>query len=305
MTELEREIARAKRDDTHRCASPFLRRDATRHSGPPPPRPLPEQAVAQVAQVLDGLVRRDELIASLDNDTFGWILVNVDTKGATAAAQRAIDAVADADFEFGELSLTVGIADSSQSLHASELLRLAQQAQQSAVAKGGDAVVFNSEQDESVEATPDEQRAVGSTRSRAPVSALMRTLDAVDSVASRHSERVGELAATIAVEMGWSETMVRAIRDAGCLHDIGMLCIPRVDPGEARAADRRGIPGSSSATPHLGGRDGQQDRHAGAGQLGSWTPRALGWLRLPRRPGRPRDPGGREHPCRCRRLGQP
>jgi HD-GYP domain-containing protein (c-di-GMP phosphodiesterase class II) len=72
----------------------------------------------------------------------------------------------------------------------------------------------------------DIRRKMGSTKSRAPIAALLRTLEAVDPAASRHSERVGEFAAQIALEMGWSETLIGAIRDAGCLHDIGMLCIP-------------------------------------------------------------------------------
>lgn len=55
---------------------------------------------------------------------------------------------------------------------------------------------------------------------------LARAIDAADPATSHHSERVGELAGDLAAELGWSETLIAALDDAGRLHDVGKICIP-------------------------------------------------------------------------------
>jgi HD-GYP domain-containing protein (c-di-GMP phosphodiesterase class II) len=63
-------------------------------------------------------------------------------------------------------------------------------------------------------------------RARDVIGALARTIDAMDPATGRHSLRVGDLAALVAAELGWSEGLLRAIREAGRLHDVGKICIP-------------------------------------------------------------------------------
>ncbi|HYA07968.1 MAG TPA: HD-GYP domain-containing protein, partial [Gaiellaceae bacterium] len=55
---------------------------------------------------------------------------------------------------------------------------------------------------------------------------LARAVDARDTYAGSHSERVGELAARIARRLGCEETEVELTRLAGSLHDLGKLAIP-------------------------------------------------------------------------------
>jgi HD-GYP domain-containing protein (c-di-GMP phosphodiesterase class II) len=192
----------------------------------------PTPVLVQVAQVLDGLVRRDEMIAHLDNDSFGWILVGVDHSGSAMAAARAMEAVSSAAFDGGDVMLTVGVADMRHGQSAGAVLRRAQEALTWANKEGIGSIAHYSPGGRDEAGVGPVKRALGTMKPRGPVAAMMRTLDAVDSVASRHSERVGELAARIAYELGWSETLIGAVRDAGCLHDIGMLCIPETILGK-------------------------------------------------------------------------
>jgi len=41
-----------------------------------------------------------------------------------------------------------------------------------------------------------------------------------------HEHRVGEIAASIAAEMGWDANRVEGIRIAGCMHDVGKISVP-------------------------------------------------------------------------------
>ncbi|MDQ3822949.1 MAG: HD-GYP domain-containing protein, partial [Actinomycetota bacterium] len=62
-------------------------------------------------------------------------------------------------------------------------------------------------------------------RYRAAVS-LAKAVDARDAYTGSHSERVGELAARIAVRLGVDPDEVELTRLAGSLHDLGKLAIP-------------------------------------------------------------------------------
>ena len=55
---------------------------------------------------------------------------------------------------------------------------------------------------------------------------LAKAVDARDAYTGSHSERVGELAARIAVRMNADPEQVELIRLAGSLHDLGKLAIP-------------------------------------------------------------------------------
>jgi PAS domain S-box-containing protein/putative nucleotidyltransferase with HDIG domain len=63
--------------------------------------------------------------------------------------------------------------------------------------------------------------------------AMRSTIDAIaiigelrDPYTHGHEHRVGELAAAIAREMGLSPEQTEGIRIAGCLHDVGKICVP-------------------------------------------------------------------------------
>jgi putative two-component system response regulator len=60
----------------------------------------------------------------------------------------------------------------------------------------------------------------------ATLEALVKVVEAQDPWFAGHSLRVAELAASIAAELGRSDEEVELVRDAGRLHDIGMICVP-------------------------------------------------------------------------------
>jgi putative two-component system response regulator len=61
----------------------------------------------------------------------------------------------------------------------------------------------------------------------ATLEALVKVSEAQDPWFSGHSLRVAQLAASIAAESGRSDEEVEQVRQAGRLHDIGMICVPQ------------------------------------------------------------------------------
>jgi HD-GYP domain-containing protein (c-di-GMP phosphodiesterase class II) len=56
--------------------------------------------------------------------------------------------------------------------------------------------------------------------------ALGRRIDALDPTTRGHSERVALFAARLALELGWSGSRVRLLREAALVHDVGKVAIP-------------------------------------------------------------------------------
>src|SRR3954452_20902029 len=54
-----------------------------------------------------------------------------------------------------------------------------------------------------------------------------RAIDALEPTTEGHSERVADLAARLARELGWSPRRSEELREAGRMHDIGKACIPQ------------------------------------------------------------------------------
>jgi putative two-component system response regulator len=61
----------------------------------------------------------------------------------------------------------------------------------------------------------------------ATLEALVKVIEAADPWFTGHSLRVAELAASLAAEIGRSDEEVEQVRNAGRLHDIGMICVPQ------------------------------------------------------------------------------
>jgi len=229
LAQLDREMVRGNRTGTTLSVAMLdidRYRRVSDQSGPA----AADRVLARVAQMLDGVVRKDEVVARLEADAFGWILAGVGPEGARVAVERASEAVSEVELIPGRyVTLSAGIADASHATDASDLLAKAQEALNWAKVMGSGRVAHYSPSGPTV-AEPSEQRAgsrrIGSIRPRGAVAALLRTIDNADAASARHAERVGELSARLAQELGWSETMTAAIRDAGVLHDVGMLAIP-------------------------------------------------------------------------------
>jgi cyclic di-GMP phosphodiesterase len=95
----------------------------------------------------------------------------------------------------------------------------------------------------------------------ATLEALVKVVEAQDPWFAGHSLRVAQLAASIAAELGRTDEEVERVRDAGRLHDIGMICVPEglqakessLTPAEFEQIRRHPIVGAQilSPLPHL------------------------------------------------------
>jgi putative two-component system response regulator len=95
----------------------------------------------------------------------------------------------------------------------------------------------------------------------ATLEALVKVSEAQDPWFAGHSLRVAQLAASIAAESGRTDEEVEQVRQAGRLHDIGMICVPEglqskegsLTPGEFELIKRHPIVGAQilAPLPHL------------------------------------------------------
>ena len=96
----------------------------------------------------------------------------------------------------------------------------------------------------------------------ATLESLVKVSEAQDSWFSGHSLRVAQLSASIAAQSGRTDEEVEQVRQAGRLHDIGMICVPEglqskegaLTPAEFELVKRHPIVGAQilAPLPHLG-----------------------------------------------------
>jgi diguanylate cyclase (GGDEF)-like protein len=192
-----------------------------------------DRALAEVAGILRDHARRHEMVGRLDGDAFGWIVA--DAEDAPLAAERVRSAIETETARSGRpITVSLGICDAALADDPEELLERAAEAVYWAKMNGRNAAFEAGEND--VRPAGDRRTAAGraTARARDVIGALARTIDAMDPATGRHSLRVGDLAALVGAELGWSDGLLQAIREAGRLHDVGKICIPEsilVKPG--------------------------------------------------------------------------
>lgn len=96
----------------------------------------------------------------------------------------------------------------------------------------------------------------------ATLESLVQVVEAPDRWFIGHSLRVAQLAASIAAQLGRSDEEVDSVRQAGQLHDIGMICVPEglmskrgpLTPAEFELVKRHSVVGGQilAPLPHLG-----------------------------------------------------
>jgi HD-GYP domain-containing protein (c-di-GMP phosphodiesterase class II) len=147
---------------------------------------------------------------------------------AFAAAASIVDRIAVLDLDhIDSITVSAGLATYPvQGVGRDELIRLADSALYWAKEHGKNQV--RAYRPDVVELAELRRLASGPDRAaryRAAAS-LAKAVDARDAYTGSHSERVGELAARIAVRMNADPAQVELIRLAGSLHDLGKLAIP-------------------------------------------------------------------------------
>jgi putative two-component system response regulator len=135
------------------------------------------------------------------------------------------------------------------------------------------------------------ERAKVKGMSVATLQALVAVVEARDSWFAGHSQRVAQLAASIAAEIGRTDEEVEQVRQAGLLHDIGMIAVPEgllskersLAPAEFEAIKRHTIVGAEILTPlpHLAGVSafvrGHHERWDGTGYPDGLSGEAIPW----------------------------
>jgi diguanylate cyclase (GGDEF)-like protein len=164
----------------------------------------------------------------LGGDEFAVLLPGLNGQHAFAAAASIVDRIAVLDLEhIGSITVSAGLATYPvQGVGRDELIRLADSALYWAKEHGKNQV--RAYRPDVVELAELRRLASGPDRAaryRAAAS-LAKAVDARDAYTGSHSERVGELAARIAVRMDADPAQVELIRLAGSLHDLGKLAIP-------------------------------------------------------------------------------
>jgi diguanylate cyclase (GGDEF)-like protein len=186
--------------------------------------PAGDRVLSQVG----GRLRQGGEAFRLGGDEFALLLLGHDERTALAAANSIVDRVSSLDLcELGSVTVSAGVATyPRQGVGRDELIRLADNALYWAKEHGKNRVRVS--RPDVVELAELKRLASGPDRAaryRAAAS-LAKAVDARDAYTGSHSERVGELAARIAIRLGADQEQVELTRLAGSLHDLGKLAIP-------------------------------------------------------------------------------
>lgn len=196
----------------------------------------------ETAQRIAAGARSGELIARVGGEQFGWILPEAGGFDAYQAAERTrrlLQAAPMTD-EGIRVTASAGVCDLEHAASAGELVRFADGALFWAKAHGRD-MTFRYSPDVVTELSAAEQlEHLRRTRTIVGIRALARAVDVKDHSTARHSERVAELATSIAQILGWDERRIDDLREAALVHDVGKIGVPdaillkpcRLDPGE-------------------------------------------------------------------------
>jgi len=201
--------------------------------------PSGDRVLSQVA----GKLRQGGEAFRLGGDEFALLLVDHDEETALTAANSIVERIRALDLDhIGSVTASAGLATFPVQGHGrDELIRLADSALYWAKEHGKNRVRLY--RPELVELAELKRLAAGPDRAaryRAAAS-LAKAVDARDTYTGRHSERVAELSARVAIRLGLDAEQIELTRLAGSLHDLGKLAIPEEilrKPGELTDSER-------------------------------------------------------------------
>ncbi len=186
--------------------------------------PSGDRVLAQVSSRL----RQGGEAFRLGGDEFAVLLPGHGEEAALAAGNSIVDRIAGMKLEHvGSVTVSAGIATyPAHGVGRDELIRLADSALYWAKERGKNRVRLY--RPDVVELAELKRLAAGPDRAaryRAAAS-LAKAVDARDAYTGSHSQRVSELAARIALQLGADAELVELTRLAASLHDLGKLAVP-------------------------------------------------------------------------------
>ena len=226
---LRGEIARCRRHDTPLSLA-IIDVDHFKQVNDTCGHPMGDRVLAELGTRFRALTRAGEHIARVGGEEFAWILPATDGTGAYAAAERARQAVEREPFEgVGSLTVSIGVCELGAEGDVDELHRLADVALYWAKDHGRNIVFRYTPQTAAhLEGRSDPQAAAVEHRLRLrAMHAIARMVEQGHPTSDGHAERVADLAVSLAERLGWSPAEARALREAGVLHDIGKVIVPK------------------------------------------------------------------------------
>ncbi len=188
-----------------------------------------DQVLRAVAQELAVGARPGDLVARVGGEEFAWLMPGTNADDAYVAIERLRQSIERATIgPVRTVTISSGVCDTSAADTAAELFRLADGSLYWAKGHGRNLTIRYSPH--IVEELSAAERAERLERLMAvnTVRALARAVDAKDPNTRRHSERVGELSQSLALELGWSERAASALYEAALVHDVGKIGVPDV-----------------------------------------------------------------------------
>src|SRR4051812_43189191 len=187
-----------------------------------------DRVLSSVANLLEERTRLMDVVARSGGEEFAILLPEMDQHTAFLFAEEILEAIRQT-FVKPQIAITASAGVASFPEHATDLAGLlsdGDQALRAAKALGRDRAVIYSPEVTSVLGAVTGRRSVEAQAHLATVLSLAEALDQRDSGTARHSQTVGQLCETMAIELGMSEDRVQRIRLAGVLHDIGKIGVP-------------------------------------------------------------------------------
>jgi diguanylate cyclase (GGDEF)-like protein len=177
--------------------------------------------IRAVADCLHATMRKVDTGYRTGGDELMVLLPGESAWGAYTFAQRL---QREASQHRTGVAFTCGIAETTGSDGADELIRNADLALYDAKGSGRRVVVYS----DTLAPKPDARREERATRQqhRLLATALARAVDAKDAGTRNHCETVSELCARIGLQLGLDEERIARLRLAGLLHDVGKIGVP-------------------------------------------------------------------------------
>lgn len=198
-----------------------------------------DRVLREVARRLLSLAREGELVARIGGEEVAWILPETDGAGGLAAAERARLAIAATPFEdVGTVTVSAGVADLGQARTPSAMMTLADGALYWAKARGRNMACRYTPDVVPDLSAGERSRRIERERALAALRSLAQVNDARHGAAAGHAGRVADLAAQLAMELGWGEREIARLTEAAVLHDIGTIGLPEGVRDDAAGAAR-------------------------------------------------------------------
>ena len=185
-----------------------------------------DQVLRQVGATIRQECPAAGIVGRYGGDEFVAILPDLGTTGAVELAERFNSRLSEIGFHFGDddraipLAVCTGVASYPSDCDTCEELLTAAARNLATARRAGEGVAWSTEAQRTA-------KVLRKDPDLAVLDMLVAAVDNKDLYTRRHSEDVAEYAFWTACELGCGDDMIRAIRVAALLHDVGKIGVPR------------------------------------------------------------------------------